>query len=108
MDEAYVRKSDEHFSISLTDDEYRRVMATVEQWRSLKQPSYDLNRQNCVFFVAYVAATLGMKADTPKGLMKKPRSYLERLMLANRAWLAARSVVAGRGLGGGIGTQQRR
>ncbi len=90
MDEAYVRKSDEHFSISLSDDEYRRVMATVEQWRSLKQPSYDLNRQNCVYFVAYVAATLGMKADTPKKLMKKPRSYLQYVRDLNRSWLEAR------------------
>ena len=90
VDAAYVRGSHRHFSFMLTPQELDRVQATIEKWRQLKQPSYNLNRQNCVFFVADVAATLGMKADTPKALMKKPTSYSESLVAANRAWLAAR------------------
>lgn len=86
----YVRKSDPHFTFVLSDAEYDVVLAAVERWRNLKQPSYNLNRQNCVFFVADVAASLGMKAETPKPLMKKPRSYLEFLTHANRDWLLAR------------------
>jgi hypothetical protein len=87
VDEPYMRSSDRHFAITLTDEEYDRVMQTVEQWRELKQPSYNLNRRNCVFFVAEVAAALGMKADTPPQLMKKPRSYIESLTRANASWL---------------------
>lgn len=90
VDAAYMSKSDRHFTLTLSDEEYRQVMATVERWRALKQPSYNLNRRNCVFFVAHVAAALGMKADTPKQLMKKPRSYLYALAEANRSWLDAR------------------
>lgn len=90
VDDAYLSKSDRHFSIMLSDEEYRRVIETVERWRTLKQPSYHLNRQNCVYFVAHVAAALGMRADTPKALMKKPRSYLQSLLEANRAWLQTR------------------
>ena len=90
VDPDYMSRSDRHFSMTLSDEEYDRVMATVERWRTLKQPSYNLNRQNCVFFVAHVAAALGMKADTPPALMKKPRSYLEMLTKANQPWLAAR------------------
>lgn len=90
VDAKYQSESDAHFSIRLSDEEYDRVMATVERWRTLKQPSYNLNRQNCVFFVAHVAAALGMTADRPPALMKKPRSYLEMVGRANRAWLAAR------------------
>ena len=86
----YVSKSDSHFSFVLSDAEYDAVLATVERWRQLKQPSYNLNRQNCVFFVADVAASLGMQADTPKPLMKKPRSYLASLTRANLAWLNGR------------------
>jgi len=86
----YVRKSDPHFTFVLSDAEYDLVLAAVERWRNLKQPSYNLNRQNCVFFVADVAASLGMRAETPKALMKKPRSYLEFLTQANRDWLLAR------------------
>lgn len=90
VDAGYVRNSDRHFSFTLTDAEYDTVKATIEKWNQLKQPSYNLNRQNCVFFVADVAASLGMKADTPKELMKKPRSYTEHLVLLNKTWLAAR------------------
>ena len=89
VDADYMSKSDRHFSITLSDAEYDRVMQTVERWRTLKQPSYNLNRQNCVYFVAHVAAALGMKAETPPALMKKPRSYLEMLTRANQTWLAA-------------------
>ena len=90
VDAKYQGGSDAHFTLRLSDSEYDQVMATVERWRTLPQPSYHLNRQNCVFFVAHVAAALGMTADTPKALMKKPRSYLEMLGRANQAWLAAR------------------
>jgi hypothetical protein len=91
---AYVAASDRHFAFLLSDSEYYKLLATVEKWRSRKQPSYNLNSRNCVFFVAEVAAALGMKADTPKALMKKPRSYVQSLLSANRAWLEARKANA--------------
>jgi hypothetical protein len=93
VDAGYIRGSHRHFSFTLTQEELDRVQATIERWRQLKQPSYNLNRQNCVFFVADVAASLGMRADTPKALMKKPTGYSESLVAANRAWLAARNAV---------------
>jgi hypothetical protein len=92
-DAAYLASSDAHFSFTLKDAEYEAVLATIEKWRKLKQPSYNLNRQNCVHFVADVAASLGMAADTPKALMKKPRSYTEFLTRTNLDWLQARGAV---------------
>jgi hypothetical protein len=87
---AYIAHSDRHFAMTLSDSEYNALIATVDKWRNHAQPSYDLNRRNCVFFVADIAATLGLKAETPKALMKKPRSYLHSLVAANRALLAGR------------------
>jgi len=86
---SYVKGSDRHFTVSLTDGEYDRVMATIARWRSARQPSYDLDKHNCVHFVAELAAAIGMTADTTK-LMKKPRSFLEALTARNRAWLDGR------------------
>ncbi|MET1110990.1 MAG: hypothetical protein ABWX67_05615 [Allosphingosinicella sp.] len=86
---SYVKGSDRHFTVILTDSEYDRVMATIARWRSARQPSYDLDKHNCVHFVAEVAAAIGMTPDTRK-LMKKPRSFLEGLVAQNRAWLAGR------------------
>ena len=86
----YVKGSDPHFTVVLADSEYDRVMATIERWRSTKQPSYDLDRHNCVHFVADLAAAIGMSPDTSR-LMKKPRSFLEALTDRNRAWLSGRN-----------------
>ena len=86
----YIAASDRHFSFDLSDAEYDSLLARIDKWRNLKQPSYDLNRQNCVHFVADMAAALGMSADTPKALMKKPRSYTEHLTRTNLGWLKAR------------------
>ncbi|MDB5722404.1 MAG: hypothetical protein JWP15_3022 [Alphaproteobacteria bacterium] len=86
---AYIRGSDKHFSLMLDDPDYDRVIGTVERWRKLPQPSYDLNHRNCVHFVASIAEALGMKVDTSR-FIKKPRSFLEALTEANRPWLASR------------------
>ena len=91
--QGYVNNSDSHFTVSISDAEYERVMATVERWRTRRQPSYDLGTRNCIHFVAEIAASIGMRADTPKGLMKKPRSYLDYLTEANRPWLTARNAI---------------
>jgi hypothetical protein len=90
---SYVRGSDKHFTFTLTDAEYDAMIAAVERWRTYPQPSYDLDKHNCVHFVADLAASLGMTAETPKRLMKKPRSYVESLTVANRDWLASRGAV---------------
>lgn len=87
---SYVGESDRQFTLNISDEEYDRVMAVVSAWRNAKQPSYDLNSSNCVHFVAEIAAAIGMKAETPKKLMKKPRSYILSLVAANRPWLEER------------------
>jgi hypothetical protein len=92
----YIKGSDPHFTVSLTDSEYDRVMAAVGRWRSARQPSYDLDKHNCVHFVAELAGAIGMVADTKK-LMKKPRSFLETLGVQNRPWLTSRNATIHRG-----------
>jgi hypothetical protein len=89
----YIASSNRHFVLTLDDAQYMTLIATVEKWRTMTQPSYDLNKRNCVFFVADIAAALGLKAETPKALMKKPRSYLQSIVAANRAALIARGAV---------------
>ncbi|WP_324749087.1 hypothetical protein SH591_10605 [Sphingomonas sp. LY54] len=89
----YIAGSDEHFRFVLSDAELDSVLAIVARWKALAQPSYNLNRQNCVFFVADIAAAVNMKADRPKELMKKPRSFLQSVSASNREWLAARGAL---------------
>ncbi|HEX9932520.1 MAG TPA: hypothetical protein VGB08_06710 [Allosphingosinicella sp.] len=88
--EGYVRGSEAHFAFTLTDAEYDKVMETVARYAALPQPSYSLNRRNCVHFIGDVAAALGMSADVPRNLNRRPRSFLELVVRNNRAWLDQR------------------
>jgi hypothetical protein len=88
--DSYIRASDRHFTVKLTDAQFDALMATIARWQGLTQPSYDLARRNCVHFVGELAASIGMSAAPIKGLMKKPRAFLEAVTQANRAWLASR------------------
>ena len=74
-----VARSDRQFAFTLTEDQYRAVMAVVEAWRSRPQPSYNLNRRNCVHFVSEVAGAAGLRVENVRGLMKRPRSFLQHV-----------------------------
>jgi len=74
-----IGRSDRQFAFTLTDEQYRAVMAVVEAWRSRPQPSYNLNRRNCVHFVSEVAVAAGLRVENVRGLMKRPRSFLQHV-----------------------------
>lgn len=84
----YIARSDRHFSLQLTDQQYAQVVAIVQKWRDAPQPSYRLNGRNCVDFVADVATALGLQAPVIPKLMKKPRSYLDRISELNSDLIA--------------------
>jgi hypothetical protein len=87
-DQQYIARSDRHFSLRLTDEQYRKVVAIIDKWRNAPQPSYRLNGRNCVTFVADIAATLGLSAPVIPKLMKKPKSYLNEITQLNAAVIA--------------------
>ena len=78
-----IARSDRQFALTLSDDQYRAAMAVVERWRSRPQPSYNMNRRNCVHFVAELAAAIGLRVETPAPLMKRPRSFLLHIRSLN-------------------------
>ena len=86
----YVRHTRNHFSLVLTDDEYRRVLRLIDRWRALPQPSYRLDQRNCVSFVAAVAAELGLRAEIGRATTRRPRAYLDSLWLRNRGVIESR------------------
>lgn len=71
-----IARSERQFVMTLSDAQYHAVMAVVEEWRSRAQPSYNLNRRNCVHFVAEIARTIGLRVENAERLMKRPRSFL--------------------------------
>ena len=81
--ENQIARSDRKFALILTDEQYRAAMAVVERWRSRPQPSYNMNRRNCVHFVGEIAQAIGLRVEFPRRLMKRPRTYLEHILSLN-------------------------
>ena len=87
----YIALSNRHFAVVLSDEQYRAVMAQVEAWRNRPQPNYNLNRRNCVIFVAELATAAGIDGAPEPGLMKKPKTFLNLLRDRNAVLIAGRA-----------------
>jgi hypothetical protein len=82
-DAKYVAKSNPHFSMKLSDAEYRKLIDHVERWRSLSGKSYSLDKRNCVHFVMEAAALLGLSVNRKSKFFKKPKSFVLEMMKLN-------------------------
>ena len=83
LEASYIARSDRQFAVTLTDDQYRRVLAVAEEWRNAPQPSYRLRSHSCVHFVSAIAEAIGLRVDNSQRLMNRPRSFLERVRALN-------------------------
>lgn len=81
--ERQIARSDRQFALTITDEQYRAAMAVVERWRNLPQPSYNLNRRNCVYFVSEIAVAIGLRVEITQRLSKRPRTFLQGLRALN-------------------------
>ncbi|PKP98771.1 MAG: hypothetical protein CVT74_09950 [Alphaproteobacteria bacterium HGW-Alphaproteobacteria-13] len=79
----YVGKSDRQFTVRVDDATYARLMAKVAEWRDRKQPSYSLNRRNCVHFVMELAEVAGLRVNRDSKYFKKPKSFLREVKELN-------------------------
>jgi hypothetical protein len=75
-DDSEIRHSRRQFSLVLSDAQYQAVTAVVAAWRDRAQPSYNINRRNCVHFVGEVAQAAGLRVEYVQRLMRRPRSFL--------------------------------
>ncbi|MCC2975212.1 hypothetical protein LK533_00805 [Sphingomonas sp. PL-96] len=80
----YIENSDVHFSVMLTDAQYADVLRLVEEWGEAGDHHYNLNRRNCVHFVAEAARRSGLTVVEVRQLMKKPRSFVHSLEPLNQ------------------------
>ena len=83
MPAGYVAKSRLHFTLRLTDDQYRKLMGLVANWGGRKQPSYDLYKANCVSFVRDALQVLGLKTNPNTRFLGKPKSFLTEVQALN-------------------------
>jgi hypothetical protein len=88
-DDAYVAEGVRHFSLVISDDKYRAVLALVQTWRGYKQPAYDLDDRNCVSFVKAVAVTVGLAVSDDAKFTREPSEFLDDLAARNAPLIAA-------------------
>jgi hypothetical protein len=89
-DAAYVARSRRHFSVTVPDATYDRLMALVQNWRNRGPKGYSLSKANCVHFAGHAAEIVGLNVTFPQNLMKKPKAFLDLLFRDNAAMFAAR------------------
>ncbi|MFM6853533.1 MAG: hypothetical protein ACKOUM_05570 [Sphingopyxis sp.] len=72
-----------HFALRLDDAQFARLRAMIAQWTAHAQPSYSLSRRNCVHFVMEAAALLGLTVNRGSDNFRKPRDFLNEIMVLN-------------------------
>lgn len=85
LTDAYVDDSIRHFAFTITDDQYRAVMAVEHKWRTWPQPSYEIDTHNCVTFVKEIAVAAGLAVSDNKKFVHAPGDFLEDVAGRNPA-----------------------
>lgn len=75
----YLTSTNRHFTIPLTDAQYKTLRAEVERFRTAPGKYYSLETRNCIHFVGRMAELLGLKVDYPPEMLRKPRQWLNRI-----------------------------
>ncbi len=75
-DEDTIEDTNRHFSIRISDATYREMRAEIERWRNYPGRYYDLDERNCIHFVAKMAEMVGLRADVPEDMLRRPKRWL--------------------------------
>lgn len=79
----YLKKTNRHFTLTITDAQYRRIVAEVNAWRNAPGKYYDLDNRNCIHFVGEMAKILGLKVEYPENMLRRPKKWLNHIAAMN-------------------------
>ena len=85
-DAGYVARSTPHFWVEISDDEYRALRERIDVWTRPPGSDYNLNRRNCIHFVADLASQLGLAVGATNHL--KPEVFLTETAKLNETRVA--------------------
>ena len=81
--ERYIRTTNRHFTITVPDATYRRMMQEVAAWRDAPGKYYDLDTRNCIHFVGRIAELAGLRVEYPRDMLRKPKAWLNHIARLN-------------------------
>lgn len=79
----YIAKTNRHFTVTITDAQYRRIIALVEAWRDAPGKYYDLETRNCIHFVGEIAKIAGITVEYPEKMLRRPKKWLNHIARLN-------------------------
>lgn len=87
----YIATTNRHFTLNITDAQYRKIVTEVKAWREAPGKYYDLDTRNCIHFVGEMARIAGLKVEYPKDMLRRPKKWLNHITALN-PWLGAKIV----------------
>ena len=79
----YVARGLPHFAVPISDAQYDAVLRQVAEWGARGGNSYNVNKRNCVHFVAEAMRRSGLRVVEEPKLIKKPRSFTRSIAALN-------------------------
>lgn len=79
----YIRKTNRHFTIDITDQQYREIVAEMVRWRDAPGKYYDLDTRNCIHFVGTIAQMVGVTVEYPDNMLRRPKKWLNHITSLN-------------------------
>lgn len=77
--EKWLTKTNRHFTLTISDEEYREVRALVEEWRNAPGKFYDLETRNCIHFVGEIGKIIGLEVTYPEKMLRRPKKWLNHI-----------------------------
>jgi hypothetical protein len=87
----YIATTNLHFTMTISDAQYRKIVAEVKAWRDAPGKYYDLDTRNCIHFVGEMAKIAGLKVEYPRDMLRRPKKWLNHITALN-PWLGAKIV----------------
>lgn len=84
-DARYLEEAVDYAAVSITDETWRAMRARLDHWREGPGSTYNLNRRNCISFVAEMARMAGLK--TPPENTLSPNGFLADMVAMNQSLL---------------------
>lgn len=78
-----IKKTNRHFSMTITDAQYRRIISEVRKWQKMPGKYYDLEKRNCIHFVGKIAQIVGLKVTYPSSMLRRPKEWLNHVAKLN-------------------------
>jgi hypothetical protein len=81
--EKNVRNTNRHFTLTINDAQYHRIIREVRTWQNAPGKFYDLETRNCIHFVGEMARILGLKVEYPDNMLRRPKKWLNHITELN-------------------------